>query len=217
MTNRAEHHLDLPAALRSIIIATRNAHKLREFEAMLAPVGVEVKALPEGVPEAPETGNTFLDNARQKAWFYAERVGGVVLADDSGLAVEALGGEPGVFSARYAGRHGDDSANNRKLLQRLQGIPLDKRVAWFHCAIVVADPRSAREWSAEGSVRGLILHEPQGSGGFGYDPLFWLPELGCSMAELAPEEKNAVSHRRRALEALIREWEREFGAHRARQ
>ena len=187
-----------------LLVATRNRGKLRELERMLGPEGIEPVGLDhlEAPPEIREEGQTFLENARAKAWALARSQGLPALADDSGLVVEALGGEPGVRSARFAGPGATDADNNRRLLERLAGVPPERRRAEFVCCLVLALPGRG-EVTAEARLEGRILDEPRGSGGFGYDPLFWVDELGRSAAELDPETKNRVSHRGRALRLLL--------------
>lgn len=190
-----------------IVLATRNAGKIREFAALMAEMGLEVKGLddfPE-VPEVEETGTTFEDNALLKARAVAKATGLVAVADDSGIAVDALGGAPGVYSARYAGPHGDVEANNAKLLAALKGVPDERRTARFVCVVAAARP-DGREILARGEWEGRIGHGYQGASGFGYDPLFFDPELGRTAAEMSREEKNARSHRGRALRALMEKW-----------
>lgn len=185
-----------------LILASNNAHKLREIKEILGGCFDEIVTLREAgiVHETVEDGETFLDNARKKAREIAEISGCCALADDSGLCVDALGGAPGVYSARFAGEHGDDEANNALLLEKLQGV--ENRAAHFTCAVVLAYP-DGRELSAEGYFYGEIAHAPAGENGFGYDPLFFLPEYGCTSAQLSPEEKNRISHRGNALRALL--------------
>ncbi|OAG27643.1 XTP/dITP diphosphatase [Thermodesulfatator autotrophicus] len=183
-----------------LVLATRNPGKVKEIKAYLEDLPVEVKSLADfpGTPEVEETGKTFFENAFKKAKEIAEATGHLALADDSGLEVDALGGAPGVYSARYAGTHGDDQKNIEKLLQELEGVPLDKRTARFKCVMVVYHP-SGKWFSAEGVWEGLISLEPRGEKGFGYDPIFLIPELGKTAAELPIEEKNKLSHRGKAL------------------
>ena len=188
------------------IVATANPHKVGELAALFAGLGVTLVAKPPGVTMPEETGTTFLANARLKARAVAAATGEVALADDSGLEVDALGGDPGVLSARYAGVDGAgaDAANNAKLLAELAGIHGPNRRARFRCVLALVAP-DGREVTAEGRIEGFVLDAPRGQGGFGYDPLF-LPEAdnaaARSFAEYAPEEKNAVSHRGRAAERL---------------
>lgn len=193
---------------RRLILATRNPGKLREIRQVLADLPLEVSGL-ENFPalaEPEETGLTFAENARQKALYYAEATAQWCLADDSGLVVDALGGRPGVHSARYAAdrcpagspRAVLDAANNRKLLEELSAVPDERRTARFVCHLAMAQPgRVLLETS--GSVEGRMIHEPRGHNGFGYDPLFFYPPLHCTTAELPDEKKNEVSHRGHAL------------------
>lgn len=186
-----------------LIIASNNAHKLDEIRAILGEHFGEILSLREaGIDhETVEDGNTFLENALKKAREIAELSGCCALADDSGLCVDALDGGPGIYSARFAGEHGNDEANNRLLLEKLRDVPDAKRGAHFTSAIALVYP-DGREVTAEGYIYGVIAHSPAGKNGFGYDPLFYVPELGCTTAQLSPEEKNAVSHRANALHAL---------------
>lgn len=190
-----------------IVLATRNQGKIKEFAALMADMGVEVKGLddfPE-VPEVEETGTTFEDNALLKARAVAQATGLVAVADDSGIAVDALGGAPGVWSARYAGPHGDVEANNAKLLQALEGVPDERRTARFVCVVAAARP-DGRSILARGEWQGRVGHGYAGTSGFGYDPLFFDPEMGKTAAEMSREEKNARSHRGKALRALMERW-----------
>jgi len=186
-----------------ILLATRNPGKVKEIKAILGNYGVDVVSLADfpDVPEVVEDGATFFDNAFKKAKEVSEATNMMVLSDDSGLEVDALGGRPGVFSARYSGKAGDDAANNEKLLKELEGIPEEKRTARFRCVMVLYHP-SGKWISAEGSCEGRIAFKPSGTGGFGYDPVFYLDQYGKTMAELPPEEKNKISHRAKALQAL---------------
>jgi XTP/dITP diphosphohydrolase len=185
-----------------ILAATGNAHKVREMSAILAPAGVRLLSASEvgGIPEVIEDGVTFRDNAVKKACEVAAATGRTVVADDSGLEVGALGGEPGVLSARYAGEGGNDGRNVRKLLGRLEGVT-DRR-ARFVCVIAVAGPGGLLG-TAEGEVRGRILHAPQGTGGFGYDPVFVPDGYEQTFAELPAAVKNGMSHRGNALAAAV--------------
>ncbi|RKP54205.1 XTP/dITP diphosphatase [Cohnella endophytica] len=200
----------------TILLATRNRGKSKEFREAFGKLGILVKDLHdiEGIPDIEETGETFADNAFLKAKAVADIVGFAVLADDSGLCVDELNGAPGVYSARYAGEEANDANNNAKLLRELKRLEdagelkgqadvTQLSAARFMCALVLYDPADESKLQAEGSVEGQILREAKGEGGFGYDPLFWLPERGKSMAELAPEEKNAISHRGNALRKLL--------------
>lgn len=185
-----------------IIIATHNKHKLQEMSRILSPMGYEVvtdRDLGIELTDAEENGETFLDNARIKAESGCRESGLPCIADDSGLCVDALGGAPGVFSARYSGVHGDDDGNNRKLLKELEGVPTEKRTAHFACAICVSFPDGS-EITATGKCEGYIGYEKKGENGFGYDPLFMVE--GRSLAEMTAEEKDAISHRGNALKAL---------------
>jgi XTP/dITP diphosphohydrolase len=200
---------------RPLIVATGNPGKLREFRALLSDLPFELHGLGElGIAGPEESGATFLENATLKARHAAAAAhalrfrgtapaGVAAIADDSGLEVDALGGAPGIFSARYAGAGADDAANNAKLLSALAGTPPERRGARYRCALVlVSGAEDAAPVIAEGVWEGSILDSPRGSGGFGYDPYFWLPELGLTAAELDPSEKNRLSHRGIAMRAL---------------
>ncbi|MBQ7296509.1 MAG: XTP/dITP diphosphatase [Clostridia bacterium] len=185
-----------------IIIATHNKHKLQEMSRILSPMGYEVVTdtdLGIELTDAEENGETFLDNARIKAESGCKESGLPCIADDSGLCVDALGGAPGVYSARYSGIHGDDDGNNRKLLAELEGVPTEKRTAYFACAICVSFPDGS-ELTATGKCEGYIGYEKKGSNGFGYDPLFMVGDR--SLAEMTAVEKDAISHRGNALKEL---------------
>ena len=187
-----------------LLLATGNAGKLREVRSLLAPEGIEVVGLAElDTPvEIVEDGETFVDNARKKAKTLHAITGLAVLADDSGLMVDALGGRPGIHSARYAGEHADDAANNVKLLQAMQGVDTKERSAAFVCAMVFIGP-DGLETVAEGRLEGEILSAPQGEGGFGYDPVFRPRSDTRALAQLSLKDKNRISHRHRALLALL--------------
>jgi XTP/dITP diphosphohydrolase len=197
---------------RPLIVATSNPGKLREFGALLSDLPFELHSLGEvGVASPEESGASFLENALLKARHAAAAAsaagfrgaGVAAIADDSGLEVDALGGAPGIFSARYAGVGADDAANNAKLLSALAGTPLKLRRARYRCALVlVFAPSDPAPLIAEGVWEGSILDSPRGSGGFGYDPYFWLPELGMTAAQLDPSDKNRLSHRGIAMRAL---------------
>ena len=191
--------------MKTVVIASNNAHKIDEIRAALDFEGWEFASLKEaGVASDPEeNAETFEGNARIKARAAHEVSGRAVLADDSGLEVDALQGEPGVRSARYAGVHGDDAANNRKLLEKLAGIPDAERTARFVCALVFVD-EDGTELTARGTVEGRIGYEEKGTEGFGYDPLFLPEDFGGSrtFAEVSQSEKTAISHRGRALNDL---------------
>jgi XTP/dITP diphosphohydrolase len=198
-----------------LLAATRSAGKQREIRRVLEPAGIEV-VFPDdaGLPEDPaeallEVGETFEANARHKAEYFAHRSGLPTVADDSGLEVFALGGAPGVRSRRWAGAGGSssvvDAANNAELLRRLAGAPESRRRARYRCVLVLLPKPGAVPRVFEGTCAGRILEAPVGQGGFGYDPLFWSDDLGKSFGEATPEEKDAVSHRGRALRALMAE------------
>lgn len=187
-----------------LIIASNNAHKVSEIKAILGCFYDEILSLREaGIDmDVVEDANTFEGNALKKAREgFAVADADAVLSDDSGLMVDALGGAPGVYSARYAGEGHDDAANNAKLLDALKDVPGEKRTARFRTSVALIR-RGMPAVTADGSVEGVILHSPQGENGFGYDPLFYYEPLKKSFAQLTPEEKNSVSHRRRALESL---------------
>lgn len=192
--------------MATLVIATNNAGKVREYREMLAPFGVTVKTLADFPRFAiDECGTSFEENALIKARTAVAKLDLPVLADDSGLVVDALSGAPGVHSARYAGDH-DDAANNAKLLRELTGVPATQRTAHFHTTIVALKPDGAK-LETSGRVEGQILTQPRGQNGFGYDPLFMPKEFpGRSMAELTPAEKNQISHRGRALRAFMEQF-----------
>jgi XTP/dITP diphosphohydrolase len=186
------------------VFASSNRGKLREVEAVLGPLGLTILPQSElGIDSVAETAATFAGNALLKARHAARSSGLPAIADDSGLCVDALGGRPGVQSARYAGPDSSDSDNVRKLLAELRGVPADQRQARFHCAAVLVTPDdSIGPVLAEEEWHGLILMEPAGTGGFGYDPVFYDPAIGKGAAEMTTEEKNKVSHRGKALRLL---------------
>ena len=191
--------------LDKLFLATGNRNKRREIEALVRPLGIKVITLDEvgDIGEPVEDGDTFEANACKKALYGASKTGLCCLADDSGLEVDALGGAPGVLSARYAGRNATDEANNRKLLAALEDVPDEKRTARFRCVMALAAPlgdSGARiVFTTEGAVGGRILREARGANGFGYDPLFFHPPSGAAFAELSMEAKSKVSHRGKAL------------------
>lgn len=187
----------------TILIATNNLGKAREYANIFAELGLKIKTLADytALPKINENGTTFTQNARIKAQTIATALNIPVLADDSGLIVDALNGEPGIYSARYAGDH-DDVANNKKLLDNLKMVPEEQRTAHFHCSIVVIHPKKD-ELVATGDAYGVILKEKRGIDGFGYDPLFYYPELGKTFAELTATQKNKVSHRGIATQNLM--------------
>lgn len=183
--------------MRKLVVATKNEGKAREVAAILADLPFEVVSLADypDAPDVEETGSTFVENARIKATAYAEFTGELTLADDSGLEVDALDGAPGVFSSRFAPTTPE---RNAKLLDLMRDVPDDERTARFRCAIAVAAPGGDVSVT-DGTVDGIIARSEKGAHGFGYDPVFYLPDLGRHMAELTPSEKNAISHRGRAL------------------
>lgn len=186
-------------------MASSNPGKIREIARLLAGHGIQVLAQSEfGVVDAIEDGATFVDNSLLKAQHAAAATGLPAIADDSGLAVDALGGAPGVYSARYSGADATDESNIDKLLAELVDVPTDARNAAFHCAATFVAPDGSPALVAEGQWLGSILHHRQGAGGFGYDPVFFDPASGLSAAELTPEQKNARSHRGKALQKLVR-------------
>ena len=195
--------------MKELVIASGNEGKIAEISRALKDTGIILRSLGDycGVPPVEEDGQTYLDNALKKAKSYSEFTGKMVLADDSGLEVDYLNGEPGVYSARYAGLNATDEENNRKLLHQLASVTPDERGATFRCVLVLYDHDGCFH-SFEGAWRGVITTESAGNGGFGYDPLFYIPELGKTSAQLDPDVKNQVSHRARAL-ALLQEWLRQ--------
>jgi len=188
---------------RTLVIATRNRKKFEEIAAILEPLHVALKSLDDfaAVPPVAETGETFEANARAKASAYARATGEWALADDSGLQVDALGGRPGIRSSRWGGQEGNDRLNNETLLRALAGHPKETWTARYRCVIALATPDRVLAVT-EGVCAGCITDSPAGSNGFGYDPHFYLPELGRTMAQIPPEMKNRLSHRARALAAM---------------
>jgi XTP/dITP diphosphohydrolase len=185
----------------TVVLATRNSGKVVELERILAPYGVALVGLPAEVEPGPETGATFADNAVAKAVEAATATGLPAVADDSGLVVDALNGMPGVLSARWAGRHGDDAANLALVLGQVADVPDERRGAAFVCAAAWALP-DGRTGVVEGVLRGRLVREPRGEGGFGYDPVFVPDGHDRTTAEMSPEEKDAISHRGQAFRAL---------------
>ena len=183
-----------------LIVATRNKGKVREIRKALEGLGLKIYALYDfsNVPEIEEDGKSFIENALKKARFYSKYFGKLTIADDSGLEVDRLKGLPGIYSARYAGEGASNRENNQKLLSELKGVQLSKRGARFKCAIAMVS-QDGREAVAEGSCKGRIGFKEVGKNGFGYDPLFILPQYGKTMAQLSLKEKNRVSHRGKAL------------------
>ena len=189
----------------TVVLATRNQHKVDELRRILSTVGLDVELVgtdrfPD-LPEVAETGSSFAANALLKARDVAERTGHVAIADDSGLCVDALNGMPGIFSARWSGRHGDDRANLELVLAQVEDVPDNRRGAAFHCAAAVVTP-AGDERVVEGVLEGSLIREPRGSNGFGYDPIFTPRGYVLTTAELAPHEKDAISHRGQAFRAL---------------
>lgn len=186
-----------------LLIATTNRGKLNEVRAMLDDLAVDVETLDDfpDLPEPVEDQDTFEGNALVKARHYARLTGRLTLADDSGLEVDALGGKPGVHSARYAGDQRDDAANNAKVIAGLSGVPAAQRTARFRCALALVTGEQVVATSS-GEVSGLIVDDPRGSNGFGYDPHFYVPEVGMTAAEMPPDRKNQISHRSAALRAI---------------
>ncbi|WP_026690570.1 XTP/dITP diphosphatase [Alteribacter aurantiacus] len=194
--------------MKKVLIATQNAGKVREFDAFFAKKGIQVTSLldVEEPDDVVEDGVTFEDNAIKKAEAIGKSLGIPVIADDSGLEVDALDGAPGVYSARYAGSEKNDEANNQKLLAELESVPEEERTARFVCALAVYLPGNQCH-VVRGTCEGQIAMELQGENGFGYDPLFYVPKLGKMMAELSRDEKNEISHRANALKKLASEWD----------
>ena len=202
----------VPSAPGPLIVATGNPGKLVEFRTLLADLPFDIRSLGElGITSPEETGASFLENAllkaRHAAAAAAELRGAALpccaIADDSGLEVDALGGAPGIFSARFAGLGADDAANNARLRSALAGVPAEQRRARYRCVLAfVAGADDTAPLIAEGMWEGLILDAPRGSGGFGYDPYFWLPDLGATVAQLDLDEKNRLSHRGTAMRSL---------------
>lgn len=194
----------------TILLATRNKGKIKELSRLLLPFGVQVAGLADfpQLEEVEETGATFLENAMLKAAYASQATGLVAVADDSGIMVDALEGQPGVFSARFSAEPGvepTDERNNAKLAALLEGLPKEKRTARFCSAVAAVAPSGARI-TAEGFWEGYITSAPKGENGFGYDPLFFDPELGLTAAEMSPHEKNERSHRAQAIQKLLAQW-----------
>ena len=190
----------------TIVLATRNAHKVVELRRILAEAGLDLEilgtdAFPE-LPDVPETGTTFAANALLKAHAVAQHTGLPSVADDSGLCVDALNGMPGILSARWCGRHGDDAANLALLLGQLAEVPASRRSGAFHCAAAIATP-DGEERVVEASLEGVIVDAPRGANGFGYDPVFQPHGFAITTAEMTPDEKDAISHRGMAFRALV--------------
>lgn len=191
--------------MKQVVIATKNVGKLREFAELFEKFDLEVKSLHDfpHIEEVEETGKTFEENAILKAEHLCKQLDEIVIADDSGLIVDALQGKPGVRSARYAGEEKDDQANIQKVLEGLKGISMEKRTARFYCALAVAFPQEDKKpLIVNGTCEGKILEQQRGENGFGYDPIFYVEEYKSAMAELSSDEKNKISHRGRALRKL---------------
>lgn len=192
--------------MKKIVIATNNQGKAKEYSKMFEPLGFTIHTLKDFDPiKINENGSSFEENATIKATTVMNVLNIPVIADDSGLVVDALNGEPGIHSARYAGDH-DDLANRKKLLKEMINVPDSQRTAHFHTTIVAIKP-NGNKLVANGRVDGHILHEPKGSNGFGYDPLFYVDSLKCSMAELTADQKNQISHRGNALRELMKNFD----------
>jgi len=191
--------------MRKLLVATHNAGKVREYRQLLADLPLQITYLDtEGIDlEIEEKGESFAENAVCKAIAYAQASGLWTWADDSGLEVDALGGAPGIHSSRYAGPDASDEDRYRKLLRELDGVPWEERTARFRCVVAIATPEGEVR-TAAGHCEGIITFEPEGSYGFGYDPVFFLPRFGCTMAQLPPELKNRISHRAQAARAAKR-------------
>lgn len=189
--------------MQEVIIATKNRGKVKEFEWMFNPLGYEVKTLldyPE-IEDVEETGKTFEENAILKAETVSKILNKIVIADDSGLSIDALNGRPGIYSARYAGEKKNDQANMDKVLEELKDVPDNELQARFYCALAVAAP-GQKTFTVAGTCEGMMLREKRGTHGFGYDPIFFVLDKEKAMAELEPEEKSEISHRARALRKL---------------
>lgn len=189
--------------MTKIIFATGNQNKMKEIREILGDSASEIVSMKEAgiTADIVEDGKTFAENALIKARAIRDMTGCLVLADDSGLVVDALNGEPGIYSARYMGEDTSYRIKNANIIERLTGVPDEKRTARFACVIAAAFPDGTEE-IAEGTIEGRIGYEESGENGFGYDPIFYVPEYGCTTAELTPEQKNAISHRGKALRAM---------------
>jgi XTP/dITP diphosphohydrolase len=187
-----------------LVLGTRNRKKREEIADILGDLGLDLRDLTDwpDAPDVVEDGDSFEANARKKATELARFLKHWVIGEDSGLVVPGLNGRPGVYSARYAGRHGDDEANNDRLLAELAPLPQDRRAAYYVCTAALADPQGTVQGVAEGRCHGIIIHARRGTGGFGYDPLFLIPEYHQTFGELSPRVKHALSHRARALAHL---------------
>ncbi|MBQ8682133.1 MAG: XTP/dITP diphosphatase [Selenomonadales bacterium] len=188
--------------MKQIVLATKNQGKIREMRDLLAPMNIEVLSLADFSPtaDAEENGATFAENAMLKARYYYAHTNTPCLADDSGLEVDALGGRPGVYSARYSGENATDESNNAKVLAEMADVPEESRTARFRCAMALVG--DGIELTADGTCEGILLTEKRGDGGFGYDPIFYVPAFGCTLAELSSDEKNSISHRGSAVRKM---------------
>jgi len=196
--------------MRALLVATTNRHKLEEYRSIFVDLPFQIVSLSDIQLDldVEETGTTFQENAELKALAYAGASGLLSLADDSGLEIDALGGAPGVYSARFAGEDTSYEERFRIIFEQLSGLPVEKRTARFRCVITIAEP-SGYHRSVEGSIEGVITDVPHGLNGFGYDPIFLVPELGKTTAEIPPEQKNKISHRGRAAHLareLLEDW-----------
>lgn len=193
--------------MKEILIATKNKGKIKEFSDLFAEKGIKVSSLLDfpGIEDVEETGSTFIENAKIKAETISKQFNKIVVADDSGLCVDALQGRPGVFSARYAGETKNDEANLEKVLMEMEGVPFEKRTARFHCVLAVAIPNGETR-IYEGTCEGHITEKPEGENGFGYDPIFYILDREQTMAQLSSEEKNKISHRAKAMKKLSENW-----------
>lgn len=188
--------------MNRIVLATKNKGKIKEMRQLLAPMHIEVLSLADFAPvdDAEENGATFAENAMIKACYYFAHTGIPCLADDSGLEVDALGGRPGVYSARYSGEDATDQTNNAKVLQEMEGVEAEKRTARFRCSMALVG--DGIELTTDGTCEGILLAEERGSGGFGYDPLFYVPKFERTLAEMSSDEKNGISHRGAAVRKM---------------
>ena len=189
--------------MMKVIFATGNENKLREIRQITADMDIEIISMKDAgyYTDVEETGTTFEENAYLKASAIAKKCGLPTLADDSGLEIDYLGKEPGIYSSRYMGEDTPYPVKNAELIKRLDGVPDNERTARFVCAICYVRPDGSKE-TVRATMEGIIAHEPAGENGFGYDPIFYLPEKGCTSAELSPEDKNAISHRGKALRMM---------------
>ncbi len=196
--------------MRVLLLATTNRHKLEEYQSIFSNLPFRLLSLNDIQPDmdVEETGTTFRENAELKALAYARVTGMLSLSDDSGLEIDALGGAPGIYSARFLGEGASYQERFRAILEQLKGYPMEQRTARFRCAITLAEP-SGYHRSVEGVIEGVIAEGPRGENGFGYDPIFLVPEFGKTTAELTPEQKNRISHRGRAAclaRVLLEDW-----------